>query len=114
MAIANQGRGGGPPANDLQSQLNDMPDDSASDNSSTLQTLGAPMPPMGPAQRPLGGIPQDRGLTPNLVARTAGLPEMRANSDDETEVSMQDVPLLGQDQQQVAGMSLQLQVSVWL
>lgn len=111
-AVAAQARGVGPPPNDLQSQLNDMLDDSASDNSTTLQTLATPLSSLGPAPPALKAIPQDRGPTLNSAARIAETQPVRLTSNDEAEINMRDLPLLEQDQQQMAEMSNQLQVSV--
>ena len=111
-----QAQGAGPPANDLQSQLNDMLDDSASDSSSTLQPPGALNPSLRPAPPPSQDRPQDRAANSSLVAKTAALQQMLSISDNEAEIDMQDMQMLGQEsnQQQMIEMSNQLQVSVMM
>lgn len=113
VIIACQARGGAAPANDLQSQLDDMLDDSASDNSSSVQMRGGANPPLPPAAPTTGDRPQDRGLNPNLGAKKPELQQMLSILEDEAEVDMQDLGVLGQQSnQQSSEMSNQLQVSL--
>ena len=88
-----------------------MLDDSASDNSSTLQTPGMPNPLLPPAPPPVGDRPQDRGSIPNLGPKNANLQQMLSISDG-AEVDMQDMQMVGQEskQQQTSEVANQLQV----
>ena len=90
-----------------------MLDDSASDNSSTLQTPGMPNPSLPPASPSVGDRPQDRGPKPNLGPENAKLQQMLSIS-DEAEIDMQDMQMVGLEskQQQTSEVSNQLQVSV--
>lgn len=101
------------PASDLQSQLNDMLDDSASNNSSTLQSLRTTPPPLRPSPPPLVRAPQARGPNPNMTDGNASLQQMLTMPDEEDEDGVQG--MLSQqsdfDPQQLAEMSNQLQVS---
>ena len=113
-----QERGAGLPASDLQSQLNDMLDDSASDGSSTLQGRGGMPTPLRPTPNLFTPALQARGGSPNPAAQNAGLQQMLAGSNDEEENDMGDMQMLGQqsgfDQQQITDMSSQLQVRILL
>lgn len=111
VVIACQARGGAPPANDLQSQLDDMLDDSASDNSSSVQMRGGPNSPLPPAAPAVGDRSKDRGLNPNLGARQPELQQMLSMLEDEAEIDLQDMAMLGPEaNQQSSEMSNQLQV----
>lgn len=110
-----QARGGAPPANDLQSQLNDMLDDSASDNSSILQTREGPGSPLPPAPPTLGDRLQDRTPKPNLGLKNAKLQQTLSMSDD-AEMDTQGMQIPGQEskQRQTSEVSGQLKVSVMI
>ena len=110
-----QARGGAPPANELQSQLNDMLDDSASDNSSTLQTREGPSSPLPPAPPTLGDGLQNRASNLNLGPKNAKLQQMLSISAS-SEMDTHDMQMVGQEsiQQQTSQVSDQLQVSVMI
>lgn len=90
-----------------------MLDDSASDNSSSVQMRGGANSPLAPAALTTGDKPQDRGLNPNLGAKKPELQQMLSILEDEAEVDMQNMEVLGQElNQQPSEMSNQLQVSL--
>ena len=92
-----------------------MLDDSASDNSSTLQSLGTSPAPLRPSPPPLVPTPQVRGPKPDNAAGNAGLQQMVAMSNEEDENDVQGLQMLsqqsGSNSQQMTDMSNQLQVS---
>ena len=112
-------KGTGLPASDLQSQLNDMLDDSASDNSSSLQSLGIPNAslPANPTPLGLGGAQGGtaQGTAQGRAAGRAGLQHLLAMRNEEDENDTDGLQLMGQqvgfDQQQMEEMTAELQVS---
>lgn len=101
------------PASDLQSQLNDMLDDSASDTSSMQQTLGGLSSLQPPTSPPLAagfqaGVPGPQGTAPMqqgvaMAGDDGGLEGMQMQAEWQRLELMQ--------QQQMSEMQDQLQVS---
>ncbi len=106
------------PASDLQSQLNDMLDDSASDTSSIPQNTLALSPPLRTAPTPFASPGPQAGVPgPKLAMSDARMQQMVAmtggNNDSEGE-QMKTQGLDPMQQQQMSELQGQLQVSCTL
>lgn len=121
-----QVRGQFAPANDLQSQLNDMLDDTASDTSSLqaspaprlLPAASAPTRPSGnPQGSPFDTAPQQRPATPGSLGNGPSLQRILPASDDIDlqQLQMQAAGRGAGQQAQVVELKNQLQVpNCWL
>ncbi len=99
------------PASDLQSQLNDMLDDSASDNSTTLQNPGGPKPMLRPAPALFTAAPPGRVPGPNMAMGGLRMQQqiMGMPGDDDGD-DMQSMQLQMQDQGQGGSLAQQQQL----
>ncbi len=106
------------PASDLQSQLNDMLDDSASDTSSIPQNTLALNPPLRTAHTPFTSYGPQSGVPgPKLAigdARTQQTMAMLGGNDDFEGMQMKTQGLDPMQQQQMSELQGQLQVSCTL
>ena len=111
-------RGPAMPASDLQSQLNDMFDDSASDTSSIPRNTLALSPPLRAAQTPFASPGPQPGVPgPKLAMSDARLQQtmaMPAGNEDFEGMQMKAQGLDPMQQQQVFELQGQLQVSCTL
>jgi len=108
-------RGLAMPASDLQSQLNDMLDDSASDTSSIPQNILALSPPLRTAPTPFASPGPQAGVPgPKLAMSDARMQQMVAMpgaNDDFEGMQMKAQGVDSMQQQQISELQGQLQVS---